>query len=169
MTAATVFKRTAKKAAACLAALGCAAACSNPLPLSASRPGVIYAACSLVGAYDRVLISKRDDRKGTCTRIGLVSPSNESVIPISVPADWSVEIATISNEPSDCEFSAGLAVNAVSATGGTGSIVLSTQAGFAIPTQLSVHATLNFSGASASWAPRSDELNAERLTVTSCR
>jgi hypothetical protein len=169
LAVATVFKRTANEAAACLAALGCAAACSNPLPLSANGPGVSYTACSLVGAYDRVLISKRDDGKGTCTRIGLVSPSNESVIPISVPADWSVEIATISNEPSDCEFSTRLVVNAVSATGGTGSIVWSTQAGFAIPTQLSVHAALNFVGASASWAPPADELNAGRLTVTSCR
>jgi len=157
--------------AACLAVLGCTAACSNPSPLSAERPGVIYTACNLVGAYDRVLISKRDDRRGTCTRIGLASPLKQSVVPISVPPGWSVEVAAISNQPSDCERSTGLAVNAVSATGGTGSIVWSSEDGVASPAQLSVHATLTFSGVSGapSWTPPVDELDAEQLAVTSCR
>jgi hypothetical protein len=103
---------------------------------------------------------------GLCTELRLVYPGNLGSLPISAPAGWSVEGASIHDGLADCLTTNPLATTAVEATGGSGSVAWPAMMQL-YPCLLDVDATLDFAMPPV-WAPGSTALFATDLPVSGC-
>jgi hypothetical protein len=132
-----------------LFALGCGE--TNHLQVS-------YSACSRVGGYDRIQITRQEQPRGVLYTVNLLSPAIVGALPIITPPPWYVESA---RAVCACDPTAGFQT-AVNATG-----KISWQnASTSIPSDLSIHVILAFAEG-PSWLSPNARLEADGLELTS--
>ncbi|AKT39271.1 uncharacterized protein CMC5_034190 [Chondromyces crocatus] len=125
-----------------------------------------FAAGFYFGGLDRLILRKVDLARDLCIRIVFVTPPSQGgVFNISLPEDWGVSDAWITNSAADCEASPETPPGeSAQATGGSGMVSWTTGSSMYVPCRVGIDATLIFSGA-PSWAPASVPLSAAGIVV----
>ncbi len=104
-----------------------------------------YAARALIGALDRILITKADPVLDICVMVRLVSPAGIGKLGITLPANWDTEFAFAYPGAADCHTFTEFPQNPVYALAGSGAIDWTVAGGEIYPTEItSVDVTLTF-------------------------
>jgi hypothetical protein len=137
---------------------------SRPPPPPTNPTSVIYSADAWAGGLDHLDIFKADFAADTCTRIVLTSPNTTpgpSFAGITVPAGWTVTIASRGMGAQDCTPQTARASETAST--GKGSITWFPVTGQSLPCKLDVHAVFLFEGSTGT-----EELDADGVVVDGC-
>lgn len=132
-----------------------------------------YAAYVLYTNVPRMALFKSDAARDVCFRIILVYTDQPKLFGIQTPQGWGVERAEITNAASDCAMtSTGDPVTprgtTLGAAGGDGTIAFPDDDAGApgtTPCSVAVHVRLAFDPGAFTWAPGTEPLDADALTI----
>jgi len=136
---------------------------------STGSPGnVVYTAIALPGGLDRIRIHKADLDNDRCTWAVLVSPAKFSRFPITTPAGWAIESASINDVAAACDADTPGMFGAEAATMGVGSVAFGPLGVSGIyPCTVDVDVDLTFAGVLPG-IPPNDVMDATNIAVTGC-
>ncbi len=112
--------------------------------------GIVYRAFALFTALDRIVFTRADYDRHTCSWIVIVSPSMGSALNITTPAGWSVGNGSRSSSVADCE-TAMLRSGTATADSASGQIEFTPPAGRPYPCVADVMFTLTFGADVETW------------------
>jgi hypothetical protein len=143
-----------------------AAGVDTSASMSCAQASGEYSAEAFFGGLDHVLVKKADKARDVCVSLHLARPAqNSPEFAFTMPMDWGVQNAEISNMAADCYAPPGQTMGkTVSATGGMGTISFTAQPGGFIPCNVSVKGSLAFPGGEA-WVQPSEALDAVDVVV----
>jgi hypothetical protein len=115
---------------------------SAPPDQKADASVLNYWAKAEVGGFDRIFISAADAARGVCVQVILITSGKPSVLPISVPAPFSVNSVRLLDGAKCSDLSTWW--NGLAATSGGGTITWQPPAGVSIPCTIDIHAHVTF-------------------------
>jgi hypothetical protein len=136
---------------------------ANPVDAGAS---VDYGATVLIGALDRIVLTKSDVTRDLCFQVRLVRPAGGGSFAITAPAGFAVEFATVAMGASPCDTTPPAAGEL--ATGGSGTIVETAPPGAVYPCELGLDFTIDFDPGAPTWVPATEPFLRDLLPVSGC-
>jgi len=125
--------------------------------------GITYSAAGIPAAFDRIVVVKADSNLDICAGVRLAHPGESMSFGITAPETWAVEFAYVTEGAQECA-AVQFPVDTVMATGGSGSVTWTVDAGEIYPDTIDIDATLSFTPEQA-WVPESVELRASDVPV----
>ncbi|HWB76021.1 MAG TPA: hypothetical protein VG755_13725 [Nannocystaceae bacterium] len=146
---------------------------SDPEPLdtsgesSGSSGDAVYGAVAVIGALDRIRITKRDDAMGTCVFLTVVRPDGGGQYDVTVTRPWQVESVGANDVPESCDSDNPPMSGFETATAAAGSIDLYDVGANGWPCTIDIAVELAFMGMIPP-VPMADTMQASGLAVANC-
>ena len=134
---------------------------------TSSSGDAVYGAVAVIGALDRIRITKRDDSVGTCVFLTVVRPGGLAQFDVTVTRTWQVESIGANDVPESCDSDNPPMSGFETATAASGTIDLYDVGGNGWPCTIDIAVELAFMGLTPP-VPMDDTMQATGLAVANC-